>query len=139
MSIKDGFIASLTAPIYGNYYSSIPIVNSYKYVESWLSLKEQKSILILKYEDYTEDPIRYIKKIIKFLDLNNIKAKDIEFALNSKRIESLKNSYYINRYLPGRSKSTFREGKVNGWKIFFDEEINQIFHKYLPDDLDKIL
>ena len=35
--------------------------------------------------------------------------------------------------------STFRSGKINNWKYFFDEEITKKFNDTLPGPLDTIL
>ena len=62
-----------------------------------------------------------------------------ELYLDNQSSQNKKKSFF--KLINDKSKrvSTFRSGKINNWKIFFDEEITNKFEEGLPGPIEHIL
>ena len=71
---------------------------------------------------------------LNYLDFNDLPVDEIQAKLNINNNLPLKES--LKKY--GRSRETFRKGKKDEWKKYFNEEIYTFFEKNIPDSIDKI-
>ena len=81
----------------------------------------------------------FLKRIINFIGENKSSLKGLKNYLSKEKLKKREKNF-IN-LINDKSKrvSTFRSGKINNWKYFFDEEITKKFHDTLPGPLDTIL
>ena len=81
----------------------------------------------------------FLKKIINFIGENKSSLMSLKNYLSKEKLKK-KEKNFIN-LINDKSKrvSTFRSGKINNWKYFFDEEITKKFNDTLPGPLDTIL
>jgi len=134
LNFTDGFIMTLKvkatpgAPEPLNYY--------YFWVLNWLKVSREKNFLVLWYEDYKNDPIKYIDRILSYTNFENFSAADIEknIIVNKKKDISLKKNLKIY----GRERKTFRKGKVGEWKDLFNKKIIDYFNSNIPGSMEKI-
>lgn len=134
LNFTDGFIYSLEArssenlPNALNYY--------YYWIFNWHTISKKKNYLVLWYEDYIKDRKSYIKKIINYLELDEISILEIDSKLieNKQKNKSLEKS--LKKY--GRLRDTFRQGEKDVWKKYFNDEINTFLKKNIPDSIEKI-
>ena len=132
LDFTEGFIHSIGAR--EDSHSSNMLTYYYYWILNWHHEAKKKNYLILWYEDYLNDPKSYIKKILNYLDFNDLPVDEIHAKLNINNNLPLKES--LKKY--GRSRETFRKGKKDEWKKYFNEEIYTFFEKNIPDSIDKI-
>ena len=133
LPFKEGFMKSLTLS-HEKHKDDIAIKYYYKWIKDWINISEQSNCLVLWYESYLENPIRYISEILDYLEFDYIDAKNIE----KKLMEARKLNLEENLSRPGRKLSTFNRGKTALYKEFFDNEIENYFQSLLPGSLDDI-
>jgi len=133
LSFKDGFIASLISKPTAEEENSLTYY--YYWILNWLKIAKEKNYLVLWYEDYKDDPLNYINKILKFTRFPDFYAERILKKIQNKNSENLKKS--LNKY--SKLKSTFRKGEIQEWKKYFDEDINNAFNDNLPGKLENVL
>ena len=106
-----------------------------------MACKEKNSInhLELWYEDYVNNNDFFLERIISFIGENKSTLLNLKNYLNQKKLRNKKKSF--SKLINDKSKgvSTFRSGKINNWKFFFDEEITKKFEESLPGSLDLVL
>ena len=130
LSREEGFIKTLK--IYDTKIDNEePLKYYYKWIVNWKRYAKQHNILLLWYEDYKKNPEEYITKILKYLDFNEFDASKIETNINNLRLSNT-NLLKTNLNKPGRSVSTFNEGKTNVYKSFFNKKIENEFYNMLP-------
>ena len=134
LNFTDGFIISLKvketpdAPEPLNYY--------YFWILDWLKVSREKNFLVLWYEDYKNDPIKYINRILHYTNFEDFSATDIEknIIVNRKKNISLEENLKIY----GRQRKTLRKGKVGEWKDLFNKKIIDYFNSNIPGSMEKI-
>ena len=117
-----------------------PVVKYYyNWIKNWQKKKNLINHLELWYEDYVNNQDFFLKRIINFIGENKSSLKGLKNYLSKEKLKK-KEKNFIN-LINDKSKrvSTFRSGKINNWKYFFDEEITKKFHDTLPGPLDTIL
>jgi hypothetical protein len=134
LNFSDGFIISLKEKSSPELESAL--IYYYKWIKDWLIIANQKDYLVLWYEDYKLDPIKYISRIILYTNNKDYSAKKIENEIQDARLKKKDLSNSINNY--GRSKSTFRKGLVGEWRKLFNNEINNYLNKNLPGSIDEV-
>ena len=132
LDFTEGFIYSIEAR--EDNHSSNMLTYYYYWILNWHHEAKKKNYLILWYEDYLNDPKSYIKKILNYLDFNDLSVDEIQAKLNINKNLPLKDS--LKKY--GRSRETFRKGKKGEWKKYFNKEIYTFFEKNIPDSIEKI-
>ena len=136
LSFNEGFPRSLLQKKDQDYYKPIDLV--YYWIRDWLKISREHDLLVLWYEDYIDNPINYINKILTYIGFQNYSANDIHsnILLNLKlKQKGLKAN--LSRF--GRRKSTFRKGIKGEWEKHFDENMKKIFHSSLPGPIENIL
>ena len=134
LSFEDGFIKSINKKKENEKENSI-IEYYYYWIENWLRIANQKKYLILWYEDYIDNPISYIQRILNYINFDEFSAEDILKKITVKKESIYKRSLF--KY--GREKSTFRVGKKNQWKDKFNSKIEESFNMALPKNIKYIL
>tara|TARA_B100001093_G_scaffold92843_1_gene84999 strand:- start:5775 stop:6668 length:894 start_codon:yes stop_codon:yes gene_type:complete len=140
-NFETGFIYSLKKKYskhQNNNLSEEPLVYYYNWILNWKKIDNSK-ILKLWFEDYKDEPLNYIKKILNFTNFNNYNEKNIYdlIKIKNKKDSSTALNKKLNRI--NKNISTFRSGKTGEWKELFTKKINHEFLKIIPDDLSKIL
>jgi len=137
MPEKKGFISSfeknhlnVKEPVLEYYYN---------WINNWQTKKDTINHLELWYEDYVHNNDFFLERIINFIGENKSSLLSLKNFLNQKKSRNKKKS--LSKLINDKSKgvSTFRSGKINNWKIFFDEEITKKFNESLPGPLDLVL
>lgn len=134
LNFSEGFILSLKEKSSPELESAL--VYYYKWIKDWLIVANQRNYLVLWYEDYKINPIKYISRIITYTNNNNYSPENIENEIQNERSKKKNLSNSIYNY--GRSKSTFRKGLVGEWKSLFNNEINDYINKNLPGPIEEI-
>ena len=133
LDFTEGFLKSLKEKFSPS--SEDPLTYYYFWIKNWILEGKKKNYLILWFEDYKKEPLKYINKILEYTDNKNFSAEEIYSKMKNKRkINSL--SQGLKNY--GRSKSTFRKGAVGEWHELFDEKISRYFYKNIPGDIKDI-
>tara|TARA_B100001123_G_scaffold311469_1_gene348329 strand:- start:171 stop:1055 length:885 start_codon:yes stop_codon:yes gene_type:complete len=136
LSFENGFIKSLTYTT--NVHSEMPIVYFYNWVNDWLKILKKRDYLLLWYEDYTNDPIKYINSILNYIQCKKKSAENIQLEIqkdiNEKKISLEKN---LKHY--GKLKSTYRVAKTGQWQELFSESVDSSFNSLLPGPLEDVL
>jgi hypothetical protein len=101
----------------------------YNWIKEWKLLKD-KNIIFLWYEDYLKNPKRYIKKILNFINEKQNSHQKIFKKIKTKS-KFQKNLFLKRLNSLGRSKSTFREGKMGYYKIYFTQRVEKEFYKII--------
>ena len=96
---------------------------------------KSKKYLVLWYEDYIDNPIDYVQKILNYINFDEFSAEDILEKIKVKK----NNIYNKSLFKYGRKKSTFRLGKKDQWKEKFNNRIEESFSVALPKNLKYIL
>ena len=141
MNQKQGFIASFQSNT-GTKHNNV-LSEYYEWIINWKYKKKSINCLELWYEDYILNPDIFINKIINFVNnVDNNRNCDLPLIkeyLEKKKIKKSSRSFF--KMLNDRSKnvSTFRSGKINNWKSFFDDEITKNFNKSLPGPLEEVI
>ena len=137
MPEKKGFISSFekndlnqTEPV-SEYY--------YNWINNWQAKKNSINHLELWYEDYVNDSDFFLERIVSFIGENKYNLLNLKNYLTQKKLRNKKKT--LSKLLNDKSKgvSTFRSGKINNWKFFFDEEITKKFEESLPGSLDLVI
>ena len=108
----------------------------YYWILNWLKVAKERNYLILWFEDYKENPINYIKSILKYVDFREFSSNEIEKKISKYRNKTLSLSENLKTH--GRIRSTLRKGEVGEWKNLFNEEITKYFYSNIPDKIEKI-
>ena len=133
LSFKEGFILSITSK--SGYKNLNNLHYYYFWILNWKKIAKKKGYLILWYEEYINNPKKYINQILKYTSFLDIPSNKIINNLKKKKSNNLKESLYNF----GKLKSTFRKGKKNQWMKYFDDEITEFFIKNLPDKLENVI
>lgn len=137
MKKKEGFLSSFEN---NDLNKDDPVVKYYyNWIKNWQKNKNLINHLELWYEDYVVNQDFFLKKIINFIGENKSSLMSLKNYLSKEKLKK-KEKNFIN-LINDKSKrvSTFRSGKINNWKYFFDEEITKKFNDTLPGPLDTIL
>ena len=127
-SFEEGFLNSIKAVNKDN----LSVLKHYFFwVEGWSQIKEEDNLLKIDYEKYSENPYKFIKKILFFLDLKFFDEKKIEEKLEIERKKNKELSLTKKLKSFNRNVSTFRSGKTNQWKKLFNNKIEAEFNKIL--------
>jgi hypothetical protein len=136
LDFTDGFIYSAKSSLNKNLPNALDYY--YYWILNWLDEAKKKDYLILWYEDYLNDSDNYIKKILNYLEFNELSINEIKAKLNINNEKNKKISFKDSLQKYGRLRSTFREGENDGWKKYFNDKIINFFEKNIPDSIDKI-
>ena len=139
MPFKEGLIASMLEENQNNYYSSTPINDYFQWIKNWLDQEKKGTVKIFWYEDYINDPVRYLDRLKLYLEFNELDSKVVEKTLINKRNNHSKQSLGQRLLMRGRNKSTFRSGQVGDWKNFFDNDIVRVIESNISGDLKEAL
>lgn len=137
MKKKEGFLSSFEN---NDLNKNEPVVKYYyNWIKNWQKKKNLINHLELWYEDFVNNQDLFLKKIINFIGENESSLMSLKNYLSKEKLKK-KEKNFIN-LVNDKSKrvSTFRSGKINNWKHFFDEEITKKFNDTLPGPLDTIL
>ena len=140
-NFEQGFINSLTKDK-SKYRNDTnypePLVNYYYWIKNWKSF-EDENIKKIWFEDFKENPLKFIKGILKFTSFDNFDSENIfkKIKIKNQKDKKIKLSIKLNRR--NKNVSTFRSGKVGEWKKLFTKKIDYEFNKIIPEDLSKIL
>ena len=134
LSFEDGFIKSINKKKRNEKENSV-IEYYYFWIENWLKIANQKKYLVLWYEDYIDNPINYVQKILNYINFDEFSAEDILEKIKVKKSSIFNKSLF--KY--GRKKSTFRVGKKDQWREKFNDRIEESFNVALPKNLKYIL
>ncbi len=138
LGLKEGFIYSFKSLGYGEkniltYY--------YNWIKDWQSKKFLFNHLELWFEDFVKDPNEYLKKILMFLNFDDNTYNLSNLKIYLKKKNTYKHNRTFAQKINDKSKnvSTFRSGKIENWKTFFDDEITNEFNKSLPGPLESVI
>ena len=137
MSEKKGFIRSFEKKDLNEKESILEYY--YNWIKNWNLKKNSINHLELWYEDYVNNKDEFLEKIINFIGESKNSLFDLKNYLDNQSSQNKKKSFF--KLINDKSKrvSTFRSGKINNWKIFFDEEMTNKFEEGLPGPIDHIL
>lgn len=134
LDFTNGFIHSIKtqskkdSPNALNYY--------YYWILNWHKEAKSNNYLILWYEDYKKNPLKYINKTLEYLEFSEFSSFEIEKKLSLARKKKILLSESLKNY--GRSKDTFRKGEVGEWKKYFNKKINEYFNNNIPGPIENI-
>lgn len=110
-----------------------------KYYNIWSeNMTKLKNILILRYEDLTNDSLNQIKRVLEFMNIKNISNEKILESLEFSKFDNMQkmesdNKFNVNRLKPGDKKDMdsfkIRKGKIGGYKDYLNTEEIQILNK----------
>lgn len=133
LNFSDGFLISLKEKPPSSSENSLTYY--YFWIKNWILEGKKKNYLILWFEEYKKEPIKYINKILEYTDNKNFSAEKIyDNIKNNRNTNNL--SQGLKNY--GRSKSTFRKGAVGEWYKLFDNKISSYFYNNIPGDIKDI-
>ena len=135
LSFENGFIKSLTYTTH--MHTEMPIVYFYNWVNDWLRILKERDYLLLWYEDYIDDPIKYINSILDYTKCKKKSAKDIQFEIQA-NISEKKISLEKNLKQYGKLKSTYRIAAAEQWKDLLSEDVVSSFKSLLPGPLENV-
>lgn len=137
MPQKEGFICSFENNELNKDY---PVIDYYyNWIKNWKTKKDSINHLELWYEDYVTNPDYFLNKIVNFIGENPDELGLLKDFIKKEEIRKKQTS--LQNLIKDKSKkvSTFRSGKINNWKSFFDNEITKKFNDNLPGPLENIL
>tara|TARA_B100000700_G_scaffold322121_1_gene422907 strand:- start:1965 stop:2873 length:909 start_codon:yes stop_codon:yes gene_type:complete len=114
----------------------MPIVYSYRWVEKWLSYTKNNNCLVLWFEEFNNNPEKYIKKIVDYLEFDNIDIDKIYNTIKEKQKLLKKNG--LKKNLSLFEPKTFNKGTSGEWKKVLDKETLEKFYSILPGDISKV-
>lgn len=136
LTFENGFIKSLTYTTHT--HTEMPIVYFYNWINDWLKILKKRDYLLLWYEDYINDPIKYINNILNYIECKNKSAENIKLEIKKDKDEKeISLEKKLKKY--GKLKSTYRVAKVEQWKDLFSEKVNSSFNSLLPGPLENVL
>ncbi|MCE7995857.1 MAG: sulfotransferase domain-containing protein [Roseivirga sp.] len=97
-------------------------------LESWMNHKDDKNILILRYENLISDSVNEFSRLFKFLDIR----------ISDEKLKQLIYDYSFEK-ITGREigvaneNSHLRGGGKDSWRQYFDEEILAYFYEKSND------
>lgn len=136
LPFHDGFLKSLTYTT--SSHAEAPIVYFYNWINDWTKVARKANYLLLWYEDYTKDPIKYINNILNYIKFSKKSPEEIEMKLKSS-LNSKKKSLKENLKKYGKLQSTYRKAESNQWKNLFTKEIQLSFNNLLPGSSENVL
>ena len=130
----EGFILSLNS----KYKEDLPNALNYYYywILEWHKVAKKNNYLILWYEDYKNNPLDYIDRVLRYLNFKEFSTFEIKDQIVKAREKEKTLKTSLREY--GRSKDTFRKGKVEEWKKYFNKEVLNYFNENIPDKIEKI-
>lgn len=136
MPQKEGFIKSFEI---NDVNEEALMTYYYNWIKSWQLNKKSINHLELWYEDYVNNKDFFLEKIMNFIDEDSIGISNLKEFLKKEEIAKRKKTFQNLIRDKSKKVSTFRSGKINNWKLFFDEETTKRFNNSLPGPLDNIL
>ena len=131
LNFEDSLIFLIKSNFFIKGKKNKTILYYYNWIKEWKSIKD-KNIIFLWYEDYLKNPSHYINKVLKLTGNQNKSYKQIFKKLRNKTEKEKKHSLYKKLYSPGRSKSTFREGRMGYYKSYFTKKVEKELYKIIP-------
>ena len=129
LSFKEGFIKCAKFEDDAKY--------SYEWIQGWQNYsKKNNNCLILWYEEFISDPKNYIKKIIDYLEFDNIDLDKLYLKIDSDK--QLLKKRGLKENLSQFEPKTFNKGASGEWKKVLDNETLDEFYSILPDDISKV-
>lgn len=147
MSEKEGFIYSFKNKDYNedgsfsNNGGHSPVDYYYYWIKNWKNKIKSTGGLELWYEDFILNKKVFLSKIINFLneECEENTIQNIEFYLERNKKRKIGKSFANLIHDKSKNVSTFRSGKIENWKTFFDEEITEQFNNSLPGPLESVI
>ena len=103
----------------------------------WQNYAENNTnCLILWYEEFDQNPKKYIQRIVNYLELDNIDVDKIFMKLESNK--QLLKTKSLRENLHQFEPKTFRKGVSGEWRDVLDNETLENFYSILPGDINKI-
>jgi hypothetical protein len=102
-----------------------------------------RKFLLIRYRDLHKNPIRIVKKMLRFIGLEKIDSKTIKKAVEFSKFENMKKLEKKNYFNNGRmnpinkndpNSYKVRKGKIEGYK----SELNKDDIKYINEIIEKI-
>lgn len=137
MEEKKGFISSFEKKDFNE--KEMPIEYYYNWIKNWQIKKNLINHLELWYEDYVNNKDFFLERIINFIGEDKSSLFNLKNFLSEKNSKNKKKTFSELLNDKSKSVSTFRSGKINNWKLFFDEEITNKFEESLPGPLNLVL
>ena len=131
---KEGFKKSLLIQDKGTNQTALEYY--YNWIKDWKMISKEKGHLILWFEEYEENPLNYISKIIEYLAFSEFDPYKIEKLLETNRQKS--KNLRTNIMSPGRKLTTFNKKSKLRYKNFFDDELESYFMSHLPGPIDLV-
>lgn len=115
---------ALSHMITGGYLSA-----TINWMNGWLSYRDKDRSLVLKYEDFCDNPSRYVGSIYKFL--NGTDASETEVA----EILSFADGYAADSRKEGEGMQYQRgyTGKVGVWRDYFTSEHTRLYRAVVSE------
>ena len=134
LDFKEGFKKSLISVPFGEQQTALEYY--YYWIYNWKKKSLNSNYLVLWYEEYFNDPLFYISKILEYLEFNEFSPN----LINSKTKKKYSSNHNLELSLKkfGKLKSTYRKGNIQEWKAYFDDDITNFFHKNLPDNIENV-
>ena len=135
LNFEEGFIKSLGLTD----LEGLPVIEEYyNWIYNWLTVAKNKNYLVLWFEDYKIDKLKYIQSILDYINFNEYSPEQIlnETQKKTEKSKKLDLSSGLKKY--GRERSTFRSGQINQWKKLFNSNINKEFESKLPNKLELV-
>ena len=131
LNFTEGFILSIKLKFYiGEKEKETALNYYYNWINDWLRISKNNEFLVLWFEDFKNNPTKYVNRILDYVDFKNYKSENI--IENIKKTEENQKSLIKGLSNYGRLKSTFRKGEVGQWKNLFNNEIENYFYENIP-------
>ncbi len=130
LNFEDSLIYLIKSNFFIKGKKNKTILYYYNWIKGWKSIKG-RNIIFLWYEDYLKNPNNYINKVLKFAGHGQNYYNNISKKVREKTSKEKNRSLYEKLYSPGRSKSTFREGKMGYYKSHFSKRVEKELYKII--------
>ncbi|XP_023933215.1 sulfotransferase family cytosolic 1B member 1-like [Lingula anatina] len=104
-----------------------------KELDWWTHERQNPNVLFMSYEERIKAPEESVRKVIRFLDLENLPMDDnfLQNVVKRTSFESMKNEdgQTLTKGLAMQTGTFCRKGQVGDWKNYFTVKQNEDFDK----------
>ena len=110
----------------------------FEHCKSWWEKKDQKNILVVKYEDMVKDCVAVVKQVAEFCE-KNIDPQTAQKIVEECHIDNMrKEPLYQLKTKEFSSESFYRKGEVGDWKNYFNEKESKLMDQMSKDYFEPI-
>ncbi|GAB6033126.1 hypothetical protein CHUAL_012736 [Chamberlinius hualienensis] len=115
-------------------------VSTYHFYKMMAAAQHLPNIHIIKYEEMQKDVVGEIRRLAKFLEVDDAAADKVAAKCSFNQMAQNPNSHHgqwtqLKNFAAKSDFGFMRKGKVGDWKNHFDEETNKKFDNWLAESL----